>query len=318
MSKFKLGTIGAGAFTEFVLESYQKYLSGLALAAITDPNTEAAQRLAEKFGINTITASNEELLMNPEVNLILVLTPPNTHFEIANQVLNAGKDLLIEKPIAFTVSEAEQLIKLADKKKLKLSANFVLRHHPFHKMISRFVKDKTYGELKEIQTTALLAEYPADHWYWKKEISGGFFLNTFCHFLDLYDYIFGEVAHQSSSTGSADKSYLINSQYSNSREAHLSANLHVTNEQEKVETKYTFDQATITTEGWLPQSLTFSKPDGSTEVKSIDDKNQLYQQLLAQIMAELIERIENPETNSIITNQILLNSVVNSIRSEHN
>ena len=317
MSKHRLGIIGAGAFTDFSLSAYQD-LPNVTLAAITDPKLDAAKKLADQYGIQKTYVSNEELLADPDLDVVAVLTPPHTHNAIARQALEQNKHVLVEKPIAFTIPEAEALIQTAEQKKLQLTANLVLRHHPFHQEIATAVSDQRYGRLRQVITTALLARYPEDHWYWDKAISGGFFLNTFCHFLDLYDYVTGKQPVELDSRGDVETGYVITAQYPDGPVASLSANLKVTNDQELVETVYVFEQAVIKTTGWLPHQMTLTPETGTTSVLKAEEKLSLYRKILAEILSDLLKRVENPAQKTLITHHALLQAVVNPTRAEQN
>lgn len=316
--KSNLGVVGAGAFTALCLAAYKKNLPELLIKAVYDEDQNRAEKMAVEFGISKIAASYDELLSDPEINLVIILTPPNTHFALAKQALEAGKHVLVEKPIAFTVEKATELVKLANSKKLQLAANFVLRFHPFHNFLRQAVLDKSFGNLKGINTSAALAEYPKDHWYWNKEISGGFFLNTYCHFLDLYDFIANLSPQNLGSAGSESTGHKIVANYEDFS-AELSTNLHVSGDEEKVVTEYSFDDATVKTEGWLPHKMTVTKSDGSVEVKEInEDKELFYQRILSEIFSELLGRINNAVEKPRISNQTVLQSVLSATRSEQN
>jgi len=316
--KTVVGLIGAGAFTQYALESYRRYTSGIEFRANTDLKKEVAEQLAETFNIPITYATVDELLADKEITVVLILTPPNTHFELAKKALQAGKHVLVEKPIAFTVEQAAELIHLADKHNLKMTANLVLRYHPFHQKIRSIVQNNEYGRLENITTTAALAEYPKDHWYWNPKISGGFFLNTFCHFIDLYDFIVGQSPKKLSATGNQEQGFIVTSLFTDQQTASLAVNLHVSNDQEMVQAVYVFEKAIITTTGWLPETMTITLPDGQKLEEKSSEKNELYQQILAQILEELIDRINNPTHSGLINHQTLYQAVVEPLEASQN
>jgi len=243
-----LGIIGAGAFSEFCLTSYSRHLPRLKFGGVYDTEVSLAKKLAQKFSIPRVYSDHQELLTDPLIQFLLILTPPNTHYDLTLAGLKAGKHILVEKPIAFTPTQARQLIGEAQKRNLQLGANLVLRFHPFHRQLRKLAASKKVGSLRQIATTALLAEYPQDHWYWQPAISGGFFLNTYCHFLDLYDFVVGAPAKRLYSAGSEDYGRTIIANFPKAS-ATLTVNLHTSNAGESVRTIYAFEKATVTTEG---------------------------------------------------------------------
>lgn len=292
----KIAFVGAGAFSDFSLQAYKKYIPGLEAVTVYDTNTELAKMFAANHNIPTIASSMDELLRIPS-DVVVVLTPPNTHFELGRQSLAAGKNTLIEKPIAFTLEQAGELVDLANKNNCRMTANLVLRYHPIHQQIRQFVKNKKYGALRSIKTVANLAEYPAEHWYWKPEISGGFFLNTYTHFLDLYQFVSGQVVLEAGHHGDQKNGQIIQLKMTDTT-AQLEINLHALGDEERVETTYSFEHATITTTGWLPEQMTITA-NGISPIhqNETEPKENRYQQILAAIIKDLVD----PSTDPIIS-----------------
>ncbi len=317
MTGRNLGIIGAGAFAKFCLAAYKKHLPELNMTGICDLDKTLAKAVAKEFNIPTVFDSVEQLLAS-DCDVVLILTPPNQHFDLAKQALGAGKHVLVEKPIAFSDEQAKELIELAESKKLKMTANLVLRYHPFHQKLFFAVSSGEFGQLRQIATTALLAKYPENSWYWDINVSGGFFLNTFCHFLDLYDYVAGQTATDAKSTGSLDNGYSIISQYADSLNASLSINLMASNDQEYVQTTYVFDRAIFQTNGWLPDQLITRPKTGQVGVEKSPEKLELYQQILAKIMGDLLKSIDDANFVGPITHQTLLEAVGRPLQAQAN
>ncbi len=91
---------------------------GYELSAIVERNNNDSR---ERYPNAKLYRSVEELCADKELQLIVVNTPTHLHFEQAKQVLLAGKNMVIEKPFAVTVKEAEELTALAEKQKLFIS-----------------------------------------------------------------------------------------------------------------------------------------------------------------------------------------------------
>ena len=290
------------------LRAYRQFLPNVEVVAITDLDVEQANRVAQQQEIATVAKSPTELFELDSVDIAIILTPPNTHFQLAMEALENEKNVLVEKPIAFSVADAKQLIGLAESKGKSLAANLILRYHPFHQQIKKVIEEGKFGQLKEIVTHALMAGYPEDHWYWDSSTSGGFFLNTYCHFIDLYNYIVGEKPIEFHCQQKPGHAHLIELDFPTVK-ATLSANLDVSNQQESVETKYLFERGTITTFGWLPERMIIS--DGKSQYELDDDqtKDYRYKQLLANVVSDLIQRSSDPTITSRVNHDVLLESV---------
>ncbi len=300
----QLALIGAGAFSDFCLQAYRRHLPGLEVAAVFDTNTDLAKSFAASHQISVVTTSIAELLAIPS-DAVVILTPPNTHFDLGRQALAAGKNALIEKPIAFTFEQANELATIAKQNNCRITANLVLRYHPINQQIRSFVQNKTYGQLRSITTIANLAAYPADHWYWEPKISGGFFLNTYTHFFDLYRFISQEEFIGGTSAGDAQTGHDISLQFEQTT-AHLTTNLHTKNVDELVQTTYNFDKATITTNGWFPETIAITTPGQLPQTTTVSEpKEQLYGKVLANILADLL----SPPAEPVVTPHDLLEAV---------
>ena len=87
---------------------------GARLAAVSDPVPAALERATEDFGI-TGYADYKEMLKDPEVEAVVVATPTQTHYDVLMDVIAAGKPIFVEKPITFTVEEAEKIMDAVEK-----------------------------------------------------------------------------------------------------------------------------------------------------------------------------------------------------------
>ncbi|SDY21163.1 Predicted dehydrogenase [Evansella caseinilytica] len=116
MSIVKAGLIGCGNISTIYLENCHHF-EHLAIVACADLNLERAQAQAEKYHIAK-AGTVEELLQDPEIELVINLTIPQAHAEICIQALEAGKHVYTEKPLAVTLEEGQQIMKIANEKGL--------------------------------------------------------------------------------------------------------------------------------------------------------------------------------------------------------
>ncbi|MDQ0859797.1 Gfo/Idh/MocA family protein [Bacillus sp. V2I10] len=113
MKKLKIGIIGCGNISSIYMENCQKF-HHLELVACADLDEQRAQSQAEKFGVPK-ACSVEELLSEPEIELVINLTIPKAHASVCIQVLEAGKHIYTEKPLAVTREEGKQILETATK-----------------------------------------------------------------------------------------------------------------------------------------------------------------------------------------------------------
>ncbi len=115
----KIGIIGCGVISNTYIRDIKRLYRDLDIVAVSDVNIDAAKECAEKYGIET-ACSVEELLKEPEIELVVNLTPPAFHTEINLLALEAGKHVFCEKPLALKLDDAKKVLDLADKKGLKV------------------------------------------------------------------------------------------------------------------------------------------------------------------------------------------------------
>lgn len=129
-SKKKLtgAVIGVGNMGRHHARNYRE-VSGVDLIAVCDVDEALGKRLAREFGTNYFKNYNDMLrIANPD--LVTIAVPTRLHHVVALDVIKAKKNLLIEKPIALSISEAEEIIKEAKKAKVKLTVGHVERFNP--------------------------------------------------------------------------------------------------------------------------------------------------------------------------------------------
>jgi predicted dehydrogenase len=108
------------------------------------------ERLSElKAKLNPVSATPDykELLSRDEIQAVYIsATPESTHYPMARDCLNAGKHVFLEKPIAMTLAEADELIELAKKKKLKFTIGYSQRFNPKYAYVRKSIRDGTIGK----------------------------------------------------------------------------------------------------------------------------------------------------------------------------
>lgn len=121
MRKVKVGIIGCGDISKTYISNIQSMFRWLDITACSSLRLESAKKTADKYGIPK-ACSTEELLADPEIEIVINLTIPAVHTEINKQILNAGKNLYSEKPFALTLDDAKETLELAKSKGLMVGA----------------------------------------------------------------------------------------------------------------------------------------------------------------------------------------------------
>lgn len=116
----KIGIVGVGDISGIYLENITNLFQELTVIGVCDLVREKAERAVEKYNIPKLYENMYELFADPEVDLVLNLTRPYEHFGVSSEALKAGKPVYSEKPLAATLEEGKELVRLAEEKGLFL------------------------------------------------------------------------------------------------------------------------------------------------------------------------------------------------------
>src|SRR5258708_1085419 len=126
MQKLKTALFGTVFVGRVHLEGIRR-LGYVELYAIGEPQIEKANQLAAEFGVERTEADYHRILEDPAVDAVHICTPNALHFPIAKDALLAGKHVICEKPLATSIAEARELVKIAKEKKLRNCTSHNLR-----------------------------------------------------------------------------------------------------------------------------------------------------------------------------------------------
>ncbi len=150
--KRNIALVGAGYWGKNLLRN----LHALgALHTLCDRDVEKLDSFKKVYrGIRTET-SLRKVLENRGIHAVAVATPAETHHVLAKEILNAGKDVFIEKPLSLTVKEGEELISLARKKRKIIMVGHILQYHPAAVKLKELVKSGKLGKIEYIYSNRL-------------------------------------------------------------------------------------------------------------------------------------------------------------------
>src|SRR5215469_3203076 len=121
MKPLKAAVIGSGLIAGLKhIPAFKKHGSKVQLNALCDLNLDAARKLAAQHGIPQVYGNIDEMLSKEKPDLVDICTPPKTHAPIAIQVMRAGANVLIEKPMAQTLQECDAIIDASHANRVKV------------------------------------------------------------------------------------------------------------------------------------------------------------------------------------------------------
>ncbi len=196
--KFGFGLVGLGMGGETHAREIKNMKEG-ELIAVYGRNPEKAKKFAETFGAKRWYADFRRMLDDKEVDIVNVLTPNGLHRDFAVAAAEAGKHLIVEKPIEITLERADAIINACRKHKVKLAVIYQMRFGNAVRKLKQAVDAGVFGKLilgdaydKAFRTHAY---YANDYWRGTKEIEGGGSVITQAiHAIDLLQWLMGPVS----------------------------------------------------------------------------------------------------------------------------
>lgn len=193
----RFGIIGCGVIAPTHARSIDA-LKDAKLVAVCDIIPERAQSLAEVFSVEAVT-DYRDLLKRDDIDVVNVLTPSGLHAEIGTAAAEAGKHVIVEKPIDISLAKADALIYACRKAGVKLSGIFQHRFDPAVELLKQTVDQGKLGQLNfgGSHTKWYRSQDYYDHDEWRGTWAldgGGALINQSIHYVDLLQYIMGPVA----------------------------------------------------------------------------------------------------------------------------
>ncbi|RED55469.1 Gfo/Idh/MocA family protein [Cohnella lupini] len=191
MKPIRIGVIGTGSISESHLNAYSRNPKSV-ITAICDVNEERARQVAKKYGADKTYSDYRELLADPDIDAVSICTWNNTHAPISIAALEAGKHVLVEKPLARTVEEALLIEKAVRASGKLLQVGFVRRYDPNVQMLRRFADNGEFGELYYAKASTIRRLGNPGGWFADIERSGGGpLIDIGVHVIDLCWYLMG-------------------------------------------------------------------------------------------------------------------------------
>ena len=156
MKSHNVAVIGCGIWGKNVVRNF--YNLG-ALNTVCDLDAENRKNLKEQYPDINIISDYNEVLANPEIDAVAVVTPSHTHYKIVKMAIEAGKHVYVEKPISTVASEAKSLAEIAEKNNKVLLVGHLLMYHPAVNRLKMLIAEGVLGEIKYVQSDRLNINY---------------------------------------------------------------------------------------------------------------------------------------------------------------
>ena len=186
MNKVKIGVVGAGIYGSYHIRTYKCH-PYVEKVVFCDLNEERKKIVEEKYGVKGYTTV-KEMIVAEQLDAVSIATSDPYHFEPCKEAIESGiKYLLIEKPMALTVSECEEIIRLADEYGVKISVDFHKRWDPAYNCIKTDIKSEDKKIIRGYMSLDDVIAVPENWFTWTDKSSPAWFLGVHCY--DLIRYI---------------------------------------------------------------------------------------------------------------------------------
>lgn len=185
LKQLNVALIGAGSFAQsYLIPSVKSF--GASLDTVVTSKGITSKNVANKFGFNFCSTEIRDVLEKSEINTVFIATPHSSHAKQVIQCLNAKKNVFVEKPLAITEEELNEIMKVKSANDLPLMVGFNRRFAPVCVKIKKEFENT--GEPFVINIRVNAGFIAKDHWTQIPEIGAGRIIGEMCHFIDLMQF----------------------------------------------------------------------------------------------------------------------------------
>lgn len=193
MDKVRLGIIGCGGTTRMMFGPILKYLDNGELVAVMDPVEENAKWAQEMYGAKEIYQDLEGILASSNVDAVIIGSPVFLHCDQVMKSAQAGKNILCEKPMARSVDECDQMIKVCEENRVILMVAFMKRFNKCFRLAKEMIKNGELGDMVQVRMEWGGNLYEREGWRASLATWGGLFQDLGSHTVDLCRWWLGEI-----------------------------------------------------------------------------------------------------------------------------
>jgi predicted dehydrogenase len=194
MTQIGVAVIGTGFGQKVHIPGLQAH-HRTEVVAVWNGDRSHAQQVADACGASFASDSLAEILAQPSVQAVTLATPPFAHYDMAKAIIQAGKHLLLEKPVTLSVGEAKHLQQLAEAQGVMVVPDFEFRYIPEWQYFAALLQQNIMGQKRLIKIDWIASsranQQRAWDWYAQKKLGGGALGSIGSHTFDYVNWLFG-------------------------------------------------------------------------------------------------------------------------------
>ncbi len=213
MQDIRWGSIGCGNVMEVKSGPALQNTPHSDLVGVMRRDGLLAEDFAKRHGVQKWYDDAAHLVNDPNINAIYIATPPNTHLEYTRLAARAGKPVYVEKPMANSFTECQEMIQVCQKHDVPLFVAYYRRALPRFLKIKEIIESGRLGTISEVQVQLLQTAKAVDvsgesNWRVDPEVAGcGYFCDLGSHIFDLLQFLLGNINHASGVIDNTGKHY---------------------------------------------------------------------------------------------------------------
>lgn len=191
---YKIGILGAADIAYRMFVPALKQCGLFECAGIAELyNKEKLNKFIREYELQSYD-SFDELIENPEIDILYIPLPPAFHYEYAKKALLQGKHVFLEKPLTTNQKDAEELVSIARSKKLVLQENYMFQYHSQIQKVLEIIASKQLGEVRLMRGNFCFPKRESNDFRYVKKLGGGALLDAGGYVIKLGTLLLGEMA----------------------------------------------------------------------------------------------------------------------------
>lgn len=152
MKPIRVAQIGLGAWGKNLLRNFAS-LPDTEMLVVCDASEKALQRAKSQYPAITTCSDPAQVFANPDVDAVIIATPPASHYELASAAIAAGKDVFVEKPLVLSSADGEKLVSQAEAAGKIVMVGHIMVHHPASLLLKQYVESGELGRIYYVYAT---------------------------------------------------------------------------------------------------------------------------------------------------------------------
>lgn len=191
MQRTKIAILGAGFITDIHMESYHRFIPEAEVVAVYARKKEKAKEFAAKHNIEKYYDSIDEIIAESGCEIVDICLPNYLHADACIKAAKAGKHVIIEKPLAVTLEEADEMIAACKTAGVKLMYAEELCFAPKYERVRHLVKEGAVGEVYMLKQSEKHSGPHTDWFYDVNLAGGGVLMDMGCHAMEWFRWMLG-------------------------------------------------------------------------------------------------------------------------------